>query len=189
MKREELLAKGYTEEQVTDILNTFHGINKENDKLKGQVLEQSDLQNTVKELQEKLDTINKEKMTEQEKLELEKKEIAKNLRESKIIVNKAKAKEILSGLDIDEDIINTLVTEDETSTIKNATALKSKFDNYKEIVEKQTKEAITNLDVKPNATNVPQEDERMTWEKFSSLSAEEQNKFATENYEEFKNLM
>ena len=32
MKREDLLAKGYTEEQVTDLLNMFHGINKEKDK-------------------------------------------------------------------------------------------------------------------------------------------------------------
>lgn len=188
MKRENLLAKGYTEEQVTDILNTFHGINKENDKLKGQVLEQSDLQNTVKELQEKLDAINKEKLTEQEKLELDKQEIAKNLRESKIIKNRAKAMEILSGLDIDETLINTLVTEDENSTIANATALKSKFDSYKEVVEKQTKEAITNLDVKPNVSNVPQDDGAMTWEKFSSLSVDEQNKFAMENPTEFENL-
>lgn len=188
MKREDLLAQGLTEEQVTTVLNTFHGIKKENDKLKGQILEQDDLQNTVKELQDKLDAINKEKLTEQEKLELDKQEIAKNLRESKIIKNKAKAKEILSGLDIDEAIINTLVTEDEASTISNATALKNKFDSYKEVVEKQTKEAITNLDVKPNVTNVPQDDGSMTWEKFSALSVDEQNKFALENPTEFENL-
>ena len=31
MKREELLAKGYTEEQVTDILNTLHSVSKDKD--------------------------------------------------------------------------------------------------------------------------------------------------------------
>lgn len=188
MKREDLLAKGYTEEQVTDILNTFHGISKENDKLKGQLLEKADLETKLAEVQKKIDEEEKAKLTEQEKLELSKKEIEKNLRESKIIVNRAKAKDILSGLDISEELINTLVTEDEASTIANATALKSKFDSYKEVVEKQTREAITNLDVKPNVTNVPQDDGTMTWEKFSSLSIEEQNKFAEENPQEFENL-
>ena len=74
MKREDLLAKGYTEEQVTDILNTFHGINKENEKLKGELIEKADIEAKFNEANAKLEEINKASMTEQEKFEAMKKE-------------------------------------------------------------------------------------------------------------------
>lgn len=188
MKREELLAKGYTEEQVTDLLNTFHSVNKENQILKSELENASSIETKYKELQKQLDDINKAKMSDQERLEEEKKEIAKNLRESKIIVNKAKAKEILAGLDIDDGLIDTLVNEDETITLNNANLLKNKFDSFKETVAKQTKESIANIDVKPTQTNIPQTSDKMTWEKYTQLSQEEQNRFAIENPTEFANL-
>lgn len=188
MKREELLAKGYTEEQVTDLLNTFHGINKENEKLKSEILEKSEIESKYNEVKTQLDEINKAKLSEQDKLKLEKEEIAKNLRDSKIIVNRAKVKEILSGYDIDDALIETLVNEDETKSLNNANLLKNKLTNFKEIVEKQTKESITKIDVKPNPTNISQNQDAMTWEKFTSLTEEEQNKFQKEHTEEFNNL-
>ena len=53
MRREDLLAKGYTEEQVTDLLNTFHGINKEKDKqiadLQSEVLQKSEFETKYNE--------------------------------------------------------------------------------------------------------------------------------------------
>ena len=179
MRREELLAKGYTEEQVTDILNTLHSVSKEKDKqisdLQSEILTKSEFETKYNAAQHQLDELNKANMTEQEKFEEMKKEAEKNLRDSKIIVNKAKAKEILSGLDIDESLIDTLVSEDEQKTLSNANLLKEKFISFKDTVEKQTKESITNLEVKPNLTNIPQKDDTMTMEKFGALSAEEQN--------------
>lgn len=192
MKREELLAKGYTEEQVTDILNTLHSVSKEKDKqisdLQSEVLTKGEFETKYNAAQHQLDELNKANMTEQEKFEEMKKEAEKNLRDSKIIVNKAKAKEILSGLDIDESLIDTLVSEDEQKTLNNANLLKEKFSSFKDTIEKQTKESITNLEVKPNLTNIPQKDDVMTMEKFGALSAEEQNKFIEEHPQEFENL-
>ncbi len=192
MKREELLAKGYTEEQVTDILNTLHSVSKEKDKqisdLQSEVLTKGEFETKYNAAQHQLDELNKANMTEQEKFEEMKKEAEKNLRDSKIIVNKARAKEILSGLDIDESLIDTLVSEDEQKTLNNANLLKEKFSSFKDTIEKQTKESITNLEVKPNLTNIPQKDDVMTMEKFGALSAEEQNKFIEEHPQEFENL-
>lgn len=192
MKREELLAKGYTEEQVTDILNTIHSVSKEKDKqisdLQSEILTKGEFETKYNAAQHQLDELNKANMTEQEKFEEMKKETEKNLRDSKIIVNKAKAKEILSGLDIDESLIDTLVSEDEQKTLNNANLLKERFSSFKDTVEKQTKESITNLEVKPNLTNIPQKDDAMTMEKFGALSAEEQNKFIEEHPQEFENL-
>ena len=193
MKREDLLAKGYTEEQVTDILNTLHSVSKDKDKqiadLQSEVLTKSEFETKYNAAQHQLDEMNKANMTEQEKVEAMKKEAEKNLRNSKIIVNKAKAKEILSGLDIEESLIDTLVSEDEQATINNANLLKNRFTTFKDTVEKQTRESITNLNVKPETTNVPQQDDGvMTLDKFYKMTNEEQIKFVNENPEAIQNL-
>lgn len=188
MKREELLAKGYTEEQVTDILNTYHNLDSENKKLREDLQSKSELEKKNEDLQNQINKINEANLTEQEKLEKQKAEIEKNLANSKKIYNTAKAKEILAGLDIDDTLIATLVSDDEQKTIENANLLKAKIDFVKESTAKQTKDELANLDVKPQMTNTTQNDNVMTWEKYTSLSQEEQNKFAVEHPVEFKNL-
>lgn len=193
MKRDELLAKGYTEEQVTDILNTLHSVSKDKDKqiadLQSEVLTKGEFETKYNAAQHQLDELNKANMTEQEKFEAMKKEAETNLRNSKIIVNKAKAKEILSGLDIDESLIDTLVSEDEQATINNANLLKNRFTTFKDTVEKQTRESITNLNAKPETTNVPQQDDGvMTLDKFYKMTNDEQIKFVNENPGAIENL-
>lgn len=187
MKREELLAKGYTEEQVTDILNTYHNLDSEVKKLKEDLNSKSELEKKNEDLQKQIDAINEANLTEQEKLAKQKEEIAKNLADSKKIYNTAKAKEILAGLDIDESLISALVSDDEAKTIEQATLLKNKIEFVKESTAKQTKDEIANLDVKPQITNTTQNDV-MTWDKYRTLSQEEQNKFAMEHPVEFANL-
>lgn len=189
MKREELLAKGYTEEQVTDLLNTFHTINNENKVLKNEVESKKELVEQNLELQKQLDEINKANMTEQEKLSAEKAEIEKNLANSRKIYNTAKAKEILAGMDIDDDLIKTLVSDDEAQTIANATLLKSKIDTVIETTEKQTKDKITSLNVHPQPTNVPQGDDEMTLDKFNKLGMTDQIIFKRENPEKYEEIM
>ena len=83
-----------------------------------------------------------------------KKETETNLKNSRIIVNTAKAKDILVGLDLDDDTIAMLVTDDEAKTINNATKLKEKFDTLKANVEKQTKESLVVADLTPSISNV-----------------------------------
>ena len=188
MKREELLAKGYTEEQVTDLLNTFHSINSENKLLKNEVESKQELVNQNLELQRQLDEINKANMTEQEKLESEKAEVEKNLANARKIYNKAKVKEILAGENIDEQLIDNLVSEDEATTIANANLFKTTLEGLKETVAKQTKESITNLDVKPQPTNIPQGDDTMTAEKFNSMTLTEQVMWKRENAQEYEQI-
>ena len=188
MKREDLLAKGYTEEQVTDLLNTFHSINSENKLLKNEVESKQELVNQNLELQRQLDEINKANMTEQEKLETEKAEIEKNLANAKKIYNKAKVKEILAGENIDEQLIDNLVSEDEATTIANANLFKTTLEGLKETVAKQTKESITNLNVKPSPTNIPQGDDTMTAEKFNKMTLTEQVMWKRENAQEYEQI-
>lgn len=192
MKREELLAKGYTEEQVTDILNTLHSMSKDKDKqiadLQSEVLTKGEYETKYNAVQHQLDELNKANMTEQEKFEAMKKEAEINLKKSKLIVNRAKAKEVLSGLDIDEGLIDTLVNEDETITLNNATMLKNRFTTFRDTIEKQTRESITNLEKKPTPTNIPQDDGAMTLDKFNMLSNDEQIKLISENPNILNNL-
>lgn len=180
-----ILGENATEEQVTNFLNEWH---KEKNEEKNQYETQlKDLQNQMSkysdydEIKSKLDEINKANMSEQEKLEAQKKEIETNLKNSRIIVNTAKAKEILAGLDLDDDIISLVVSDDEAKTISSANKLKAKFDMQKENVAKQTKESLANVDLTPTITNVNQNENIMSFDKFNSLSADEQNKWLEEN--------
>lgn len=190
-KAREILGENAMEEQITNLLNQWHidESNKVKD-LESQVnslTEQNNKYSDYDDLKKQLDDINKANMTEQEKLEAQKKEIEQNLTQSRIIVNTAKAKEILAGLDLDDEIISLVVSDDSQKTINNANKLKAKFDSQKEIVTKKTQEDLTKMNVQPTISNVPQNG-AMTIDNFMNLSAEEQEKFIEEHPEEFNNL-
>lgn len=191
MNRDEIkkiLGENASDEQITNVLNALHGqtntLKKEIDDLKANQSKYSDYD----EIKNKLEEINRANMTEQEKLAKEKEEIANNLRQSRIIKNKAKVLEILAGKGLDDEIIDTLVNEDENISLAKAQKLASQLDAIVETTKKKTQEEIANLDVKPNITNSNPNDDVMNWDKFSQLSLEEQNKFAVEHPNEFANL-
>lgn len=178
-----LLGEGATEEQITNLLNAFHEANKtQNDQITSLNSKLSDYD----ELKAKLNAIEQANMTEQERLAEEKKQIETNLRNSKIIYNMAKAKEILAGENIEEELLKRLVTDDETSTLANANLFKQTLTNLKETVEKQTRESLSTKDLTPSITNVPQTEEKMTFNKFAELSSEEQEQFIKNHPEEFE---
>lgn len=196
MSREEvkkMLGENATDEQVTTILNAIHQEKSRADsyekQLNAQNLINQENENKYKELEAKLGEIEKEKMTEAEKLQFKEKEIEKNLAESRKTLAKAKAQEIFSKVGItDEEIIKTVVSDNIDTTIANATMIADKFKFVQEETIKKTKEEIANLDVKPTPSNVTQGEDGMTLEKFYNMSAQEQEKFISENPEEFNNL-
>lgn len=188
-----ILGEEATEEQITNLLNNFHiqesnkvkELENQINSLSGEINKYSDYD----EIKSKLTEIEKANMTEQEKLEAQKKEIETNLRQSRIIVNTAKAKEILAGLDLDDELISLVVSDDADKTISSANKLKAKFDMQKENVAKETKESLASLDLTPSISNVNQNDNVIdTFEKFGNLSAEEQNKWLQENPNGLQNL-
>ena len=191
-KARQILGEEATEEQITNLLNNWH--TDESDKVQ-------ELQNQINSLtaenkkhsdydaiKKELDEINKSRMTDAEKMEAQKKEIETNLKQSRIIVNTAKAKEILAGLDLDDDLIQLVVSDDEDKTIASANKLKAKFDTQKENVTKETKESLLSVDLTPSMSNVNQNNDAMTLEKFSDLSAEDQEKWLQENPNGLENL-
>lgn len=192
-KARTILGADATEEQITNLLNSWHL--DENAKVKELEEQINSLTATANkysdydEIKKQLDEINKANMSEQEKLEQMKKETETNLRNSRIIVNTAKAKEILAGLDLDDDLISLVVSDDENKTVNSANKLKAKFESQKETVVKATKESLASLDLTPDIKNSNvNQDEGMTFDKFSNMSAEEQDKWANEHPEEFENL-
>ena len=191
MSRDEakkILGEGAPEEQITNLLNKVHLMEKGKNEEIANLKEQNSKYSDYDEIKNKLNAIEQANMTEQQRLEAEKQEIAKNLKESRIIVNTAKAKEILAGENIDEKLIATLVDDNLDSTIAKATMFKQTLTNLKDSVAKQTKESLTDIDLKPSITNVNQNDEVMTFDKFSKLSATEQEKFIAEHPDEFEKL-
>lgn len=191
MRREEIkkiLGEGATDEQVSAVLNAFHSDIDAKDKEINSLSSKLQKQNDYDAIKNELEEIHKANMSEQEKMEEQKKEIEKNLRESRIIVNTAKAKEILAGIPLTDEIINSLVRDDEQATITNATNLKTQIESLKTETDKKVREELASIDLKPSISNVPQDGGAMTWDKFEGMTIEEQNKFAEEHPDEFANL-
>lgn len=192
-KARQILGEGATEEQITNLLNNWHideqtKIKELENQLNG-LQEENKKHSDYDKIKKQLDDINKANMTEQEKLEQQKKEIEKNLKDSRIIVNTAKAKDLLAGLNVNDTIIAKLVSEDENETINSVNELKTMLETQKELVSKQTKESLTNVDLKPTISNVNQNENTVnSFEKFSSLSADEQEKWLAENPNGLENL-
>lgn len=193
ISREEIkkkLGETATDEQISAMLDLLHTSEKNLKDEKNNLQTQLDKLSDYDEMKQKLAEIENEKLTEQERLQKEKEEIAKNLKESRLIKNKAKVMTVLAGLDIDEELVDSLVSEDENVSINKANKLKTKIETLSSEVEKKTKENLTQLNIKPNVNekNLDNNNGAMTFEKFRSLSQEEQNKFANEHPEEFEKL-
>ena len=191
ISREEIkkqLGEGATEAQISAMLDLLHNSEKNLKEEKNNLQSQLDKLSDYDDMKQKLAKIEDEKLTEQERLQKDKEEIAKNLKESRIVKNKAKVMTVLAGLDIDEELIDSLVSEDETISINKANKLKTKIDTLSTEIEKKTKENLTQLNIKPSVNDKNLDANVMTFDKFRSLSQEEQNKFAQEHPQEFENL-
>lgn len=199
MKREELLEKGYTEEQVTELLDAWHKANanlaKENEQLKNDL---GTANETISGLNQKVsglsqveqeyNAIKQAQLSDEEKRKLALEEAEKAKKEANIILNTAKAREILSEVGgVDENVLKSIITDDEKVTVDNATNLLNLIKTRDELKVKETTEKLSSLDVKPTPSNNLAQGE-MTWEKFDSLSADEQSKFAEEHPDEFAKL-
>ena len=197
LKREDFLSKGYSEEQITELLNMFH-----NDRKKD-VNEMENLRKTNSEISQKFNNVNGElqkiknaNLTEQEKIDNMFKEAQEtinraNAREksANIVYNKAKAKEILAPYNLNDELIDTLVSDDETTTLKNVNNWKSAIDNMNEMTTKKVREEISNVDVRPTQTNVTQNNDGMTKEKMQKLSLTELKMWKDENPELYEQLI
>jgi hypothetical protein len=187
-KREDWIEKGFSEEQTTDVLNEFHSLNKQITDLQKE-LENSKVQGKrVEELEKQLDEINKSKMTEQEKIDANLRESEEIKRKAQIALNTANAKNILAGYDVGDEILESIVVGDEQTAINKATLLKAKFDTLKDNTTKQVKEELSNLNAKPNPSNVLNQDDSMTIEKFSKMTMLEQKKWKDEHLDEYHEM-
>lgn len=193
MNREEIkriLGENASEELTSSLLNAFHTAEKANSEKINSL--QSELSNysDYNDVKQKLSQYETEKMSETEKLEKMRAEVEQNLKESRITKNKAKVMAVLSSLDIDDTIIDSIVTEDETKSLDNANKILNKINSIKEEVERQTKDSLINLDLKPTISNAnPNEDSNvMTIDKFNSLSMLEQKQWKDEHKEEYREL-
>lgn len=188
MSRDEakkILGEEATEEQITNLLNNYHvqesakakELQEENARLKAENSKYGDYDNIKKQL----DDINKANMSEQEKLDAQKKEIEKNLKESRITVARAKAKEVLAGEGLTDEQIEDLVSDDLEATISRANRWKETINAIKDTTAKATTESLTKIDLAPTMSNVNQSDNVMTFEKFSTMSDTEQEKWLQDN--------
>jgi len=193
-----ILGEGATEEQVTTLLNTIHNEVAEKDNqikfLNETITKNQGEINRLKLSDDELQKIKQSQMTEQEKFEQQQKALEEQMKNYKKLANSVKAKSVLIGAGISEENANNLVSkfvkEDEQATLDLANAFVTEFNSIKESTEKKIKDDFANIDVTPSGSNVnaKAKENIMTWEKFQTLSSEEQNKFQSEHPEEFESL-
>lgn len=194
MKREDLISKGYSEEQVTELLNLFHSENqettKENERLKGELAGANEKIAGYSNMEKEYNQYKQSQMTEQEKFEAMKKETEQNLALSKRIYNEAQAKTILAEIGgVDDGVLSSIISDDKDKTIANAQALVAMVKAREEETAKKTKEQIQNINIVPPPSNVPNGNGLITtFDEFDKLPYEEQDKFQREHPKEFENL-
>lgn len=181
----EILGEGASEEQITNFLNKVHQLEKNKNDEIARLQAENDKYKDYDELKTKLSDIEKANLTREEQIALMESTAKENLAKSNKILNTTKAKEILAGLDLDDDTVAMLVTEDEATTIANANRLKAKFDLLKDNVEKQTKETLMNTNLKPSMSNVEQSEGIMTKEKFDKMTFAEQKAWKDNNLDKY----
>lgn len=192
MTRQEVIEKGFNEEQATIYLNDFHSLSNKIKDLEEKLSKSQEQNKQLEDIKRKYDEIETERLSKEEQIALKEKKIAENLEKSNKILNKAEAKTILAGLDINDDLIEQIVSSDKDQTIKNANNLLNSINLIKDNVIKQTKEEISNLNVKPTPGNVdPNKDQSIVnnFEDFKKLSYEEKLIFKNEHYDKYKEIM
>lgn len=199
MSREQakaLLGENATDEQITALLNKFHEEQKElKDKLANVEKTNADLTAANKDLQgykTKIDEIEREKLSEQEKFALAQKELEEKNRQADLRLNAIEAKSILMGAGISDEraaeLVKSIVKDKMEDTVAAANLLAQEFSSIKEITAKATREELANLDVKPNPSNKVDDSKPITRETFRKMSQKEQNEFIKEHPDEFYNL-
>lgn len=198
MKRDEvkqILGEGATEEQISAVLNMYHTqkaeldkANSEKDKYKSSYEEAIKTSDSYKS---ELDKINEANLTKEEQLAKREKDIALKEEATNLIHNKAMVKEKLASLNLDGETLNSLVdtitTSDQAKSLASADVYVNTFNSMKASTIQSTKEELINVNAKPVPSNNPNGDV-MTWDKFRTLSQEEQTKFQKEHPQEFANL-
>lgn len=192
-----LLGENATDEQVTNLLNAVHTeinakdkeINNLNNTIKSNNTEIANLKKSDDELRQ----IKESQMTEQEKAKELQDQLNAQMSTYKKLSNSVKAKSILVGAGISgekaDSLVSKFVKEDEQATIDLANEIVQELSDMKAATEKKVKDDLSNVNVNPTTSNVnPKTDDLMTWDKFTKLSSEEQNKFQEEHPEEFNNL-
>jgi len=201
MNREQakkLLGENATDEQVNALLTSIHDeVSAKNDEIKSLTDKLTNNESEIEKLKAsdlELQKIKESQMTEQEKAKALQDQLNAQVSEYKRLTNSAKAKSILVGAGISSEradsLVSKFVKDDEQATLDLANEFVAEFNSVKELTEKKVKDDILNTDVTPNGSNVnsKKDDGVMTWDKFQSLSLEEQNKFQSEHPTEFEAL-
>jgi hypothetical protein len=192
----EVLGADIDESKITAILDKFHA---EQNDYKSQISNLTTQNDSLKSEKENLmdyktkyEEVERAKLSDAEKNELERKEIAamKTALIRQTNANEARAILTETGFSKEEvdALVDTIVKDNKEETIKAAQLLSNQFKSLKENTVKTTREELATVDVKPNMSNIPSGSQTMDWEKFSKMSQAEQAKFIEEHNEEFLKL-
>ena len=197
LTREGLKALGVTDEAIDEILKTrgneINKVEEQKNQMKKALDEAMAKAGKVDELSKKLDELEKKNMTAEELQAQRIKEAEEAKRNYTILSNKTEAKDVLikAGMvagDTLDKIINKISSEDLTSTLEAANLVAQMYNTTKAETEQRVKSELLANNPKPNPTNLPENDGKVTKEQFEKMSYDEMMKFASEHPEEFSKM-
>ena len=179
LTREGLKALGVTDEAIDEILKTRgNEINKaeeQRNQMKKALDEAMAKAGKVDELSKKLDELEKKNMTAEELQAQRIKEAEEAKRNYTILSNKTEAKDVLikAGMvagDTLDRIINKISSEDLTSTLEAANLVAQMYNTTKTETEQRVKSELLANNPKPNPTNLPENDGKVTKEQIKAIA-------------------
>lgn len=187
----ELLGENATNEQIQALLDKVHDNNetykkqlKEAQDKATQLEKQVNKYSDYDDIKKQLDDINKANMTKEEQLTEREKEILKKEQETNRRDNRSIVKEIVAGLNISDEVIESLISESADVSKKNAENLVAQINAIKEATIKETKENLLNVDVQPDTKDSVQK----TTKKWNEMTYEEKLELKRSNPQEYETI-
>lgn len=197
LTREGLKGLGIADEAIDEILkargNEINKAEEQKNQIKKALDEAVSKAKKVDELSNKISELEKKNMTAEELQAQRIKEAEEAKRNYIILTNKTEAKDVLlkAGMvagDTLDRIINKISSEDLQNTIEAANLVAQMYNATKVETEQRVKNELLANNPKPNPTNLPENDGKVTKEQFDKMSYDEMMKFANEHPEEFAKM-
>ena len=151
------------------------------------------LESEKKSVQDELDALKEQNMTDEQKRQKELDDLAKQKHELAIETNKFKAKELFQNANIDneqiESLLDKVVSEDGTKTIELANSFIEILNKKVDDTKKQTETDLLTGTPKPNVKSSGNEPKEITIEDFKNMSYQDKKQFFIDNPTEYNKLI
>ncbi len=151
------------------------------------------LESEKKTVQDELDALKEQNMTDEQKRQKDLEDLAKQKRELALATNKMKAKDLFQNANIDneqiESLLDKVVSEDETKTTELANSFIEILQTKVNETKKETETNLLTGTPKPNVKSSGNEPKEITIEDFKNMNYQDKKQLFNDNPDKYKELI